>query len=126
MVVARDVVFDESLPASQPVILTSEPAILDQIRVLPVPTFSASSPTPSNDSAAVTTTIATINNDTNEPVEEDYIPSASAVVDNSDIIEGPRRGKGQPAPRYDQIDWSKLWGRGDYGGMEGSWIRKYH
>jgi Reverse transcriptase (RNA-dependent DNA polymerase)/gag-polypeptide of LTR copia-type/Integrase core domain len=106
VVVARDVVFDESLPASQLAILTSEPTILDEIRVLPVPAFSAPSPTASDDSAAVTTTTAIINDDTDEPTEEEYIPAASGA-DDGDIIEGPRRGKGQRAPRYDQIDWSK-------------------
>ena len=103
VIVARDVIFDESVPASQPVILTFESAVLDEIRVLPVPTFSALSPMPSDDSAAVTTTTATINDDINEPAEEEYIPTASAA-DNSDIIEEPRRGKGKQAPRYDQIN----------------------
>ena len=101
IVVARDVIFDESVPASQPVILTFESAVLDEIRVLPVPTFSALSPMPSDDSAVVTTTTATINDDTNEPAE--YIPMVS-TADNSDIIEEPRRGKGKQAPRYDQIN----------------------
>ena len=103
---ARDVVFDETLPASQPAILTSEPVALDDIRVLPTPTLSTASSTPSEDSAAVTTTTVAIDNDINEPAEEEYIPAASGT-NNDDIIEGSRREKGQRAPRYDQIDWSK-------------------
>ena len=77
VVVARDVVFDESLPASQPAILTSEPAVLDEIRVLPVPTLPPSSPTRSEDSATVTTmTTAAVEADANEPMEEEYILSS--------------------------------------------------
>ena len=104
VVVARDVVFDESLPASQPAILTSELAVLDEIRVLPVPTLPPSSPTRSEDSATVTTmTTAAVEADANEPMEEEYIPAASGT-DAGDIVEGPRKGKGQQTPRYDQID----------------------
>ena len=106
VVVARDVVFDETLPASQPAILTSEPAILDEIRALSTPTFPRASPAPSDNSAAVTTTTAAANDDANEPAKEEYTPAASGA-DDSDIIQRPRRGKGQQAPRYDQIDWSK-------------------
>ena len=107
VVVARDIVFDESLLASQPAILTSESAVLDEIKVLPASTFSASSPMLSDDSAAITITTAAPIDETNESIEEGYISTASGMY-TSDIIEGPRRGKGQRALRYDQIDWSKL------------------
>jgi hypothetical protein len=50
------------MPASQPAVLTSEPTVLDEIRVLPIRTFSASL-TPSDDSAAVTTTTAIVGDD---------------------------------------------------------------
>ena len=106
VVVARDVIFDEALPASQPAILTSEPAVLDEIRVLPTPTFSTVSPAPSDNSAAATITTAAVEDNGNEPAEEEYIPAASGT-DDGVTIEGPRKGRGQRAPRYDQIDWSK-------------------
>ena len=107
---ARDVVFDKSLPASQPMIVTSEPVILDEIRFIPVSTFSAPSPTLLDDSAAVTMATAAINDDINEPTDEEYISVASRV-DNDDIIKGLRKRKGQRAPRYDQIDSSKPHGK---------------
>lgn len=67
---SRDVVFDETIPTSQPMILTSEPAIFGEIRVLPIPSVSASLPTPSEDSASVTTA-AEVNDDDNEATEEE-------------------------------------------------------
>jgi hypothetical protein len=106
VVVARDVIFDEHLPALQPAVLTSEPVVLDEIRVLPDPSVPASSPTPSDNSAAATTTTVVIDNDGNEPAEEEYIPMASGTSGDTVLLE-PRKGKGQRQQKYDEIDWSK-------------------
>lgn len=106
VVVARDVVFNEALPASQPAILTSEPVVLNEIRALPTPTFSIVSPAPSDDSAAVTMTTVAEENEGNEPAEQEHISTASGTSDTT-ILEGPRKGKGQRGKRYDEIDWNK-------------------
>lgn len=106
VVAARDVVFDE-LPASQPAVLTSEPAYyIDEIEVLSIPTFSTPSPTSSDDSIVVITTTAVVGDNGDKLAEEEYISTALEISD-SVIIEGPWKGKGQGEIRYDEIDWSK-------------------
>ena len=89
VIVTRDIVLNETLPASQPAVLTSEPAVLDEIRVLPIPTFSASLKS-SDDSAAVKTTTAIAGDDSDEPTEEENIPTGSRTSRNS-ILEEPRK-----------------------------------